>query len=101
MGIRGEWIRAAAVSVTAGPSANPAGTGPDGLKLRARARANFSPTDASRKWKQVGMGGGADGFEGYVHARLPALLRLAYVLTGDPHDAADLVQPALDRTGAR
>jgi RNA polymerase sigma-70 factor (sigma-E family) len=40
------------------------------------------------------MTGYAD-FEGFVVARRGALLRTAYLLTGDPHDAEDLVQSAL------
>ncbi|WP_435741411.1 SigE family RNA polymerase sigma factor [Nocardioides sp. SYSU DS0663] len=35
------------------------------------------------------------GFEEYVAARRPALLRTAYLLTGDHDDAEDLVQVAL------
>ncbi|WP_121252805.1 SigE family RNA polymerase sigma factor [Nocardioides ferulae] len=35
------------------------------------------------------------GFEQYVAARMPALLRTAYLLTGGHHDAEDLVQVAL------
>jgi RNA polymerase sigma-70 factor (sigma-E family) len=38
-------------------------------------------------------------FESFVRARLPALLRFAYAVCGDPHTAADLVQDALERTG--
>jgi RNA polymerase sigma-70 factor (sigma-E family) len=38
---------------------------------------------------------GRDDFEQYVAARMPALLRTAYLLTGNPHDAEDLVQSAL------
>ena len=38
-------------------------------------------------------------FEAFVRARLPALLRFAYAVCGDPHTAADLVQDALERTG--
>jgi RNA polymerase sigma-70 factor (sigma-E family) len=34
-------------------------------------------------------------FERYVTERGPSLLRLAYVLTGDPHRAEDLTQTAL------
>jgi DNA-directed RNA polymerase specialized sigma24 family protein len=34
-------------------------------------------------------------FEEYVAARLPALLRYAVLLTGDPHLAEDLVQDVL------
>jgi RNA polymerase sigma-70 factor (sigma-E family) len=37
-------------------------------------------------------------FEAYVAARRPALLRTAYLLTGDFHDAEDLVQVALAKT---
>jgi RNA polymerase sigma-70 factor (sigma-E family) len=36
-------------------------------------------------------------FEEFVRARADALMRYAYVLTGDPHDAADLLQEALMR----
>jgi RNA polymerase sigma-70 factor (sigma-E family) len=35
------------------------------------------------------------GFEDFVAARRDALLRTAYLLTGDHHDAEDLVQSAL------
>lgn len=40
-------------------------------------------------------------FDAFVQARMPALLRFAHALTGDPHSAADLVQDALERTGVR
>ncbi|MCD0447787.1 SigE family RNA polymerase sigma factor [Actinocorallia sp. API 0066] len=39
-------------------------------------------------------------FEHWVVSRAPALLRYGYVLTGNPHDAADLVQEALIRLRA-
>jgi RNA polymerase sigma-70 factor (sigma-E family) len=38
---------------------------------------------------------GYASFEGFVIARRGALLRTAYLLTGNPHDAEDLVQSAL------
>jgi RNA polymerase sigma-70 factor (sigma-E family) len=38
---------------------------------------------------------GREDFEEYVAARMPALLRTAYLLTGHPHDAEDLVQATL------
>jgi RNA polymerase sigma-70 factor (sigma-E family) len=41
---------------------------------------------------------GPDEFEAFVRARTPALLRSAYLLTGDQHLAEDLVQSALVRT---
>ena len=40
----------------------------------------------------------ADEFDAYVRTRTPALLRSAYLLTGDQHLAEDLVQSALIRT---
>ncbi|HWL34752.1 MAG TPA: SigE family RNA polymerase sigma factor [Frankiaceae bacterium] len=40
-------------------------------------------------------------FEEFVRARTPALLRSAYLLTGDQHAAEDLVQAALERTALR
>jgi RNA polymerase sigma-70 factor (sigma-E family) len=40
-------------------------------------------------------------FAAYVTNRLPALLRLGYALTGNPHDADDLVQEVLERVGLR
>ncbi|MFF0243254.1 SigE family RNA polymerase sigma factor [Streptosporangium sandarakinum] len=39
----------------------------------------------------------ASGFEGFVAEHGDALLRYGHVLTGNPHDAADLVQEALVR----
>jgi RNA polymerase sigma-70 factor (sigma-E family) len=43
----------------------------------------------------------ATEYDDFVRTRHAALLRFAYVLTGDPHLAADLVQDALERTGMR
>jgi RNA polymerase sigma-70 factor (sigma-E family) len=40
----------------------------------------------------------ADDFDAFVRARTPALLRTAFLLTGDQHRAEDLVQDALIRT---
>lgn len=39
-----------------------------------------------------------DDFDEYVRARTPALIRTAYLLTGDQHRAEDLVQDALIKT---
>lgn len=39
-----------------------------------------------------------DDFDAFVRARTPALLRTAFLLTGDQHRAEDLVQDALIRT---
>ena len=40
-------------------------------------------------------------FEEFVVVETPRLLRLAHALTGNPHDAWDLVQEALTRVGVR
>lgn len=40
-------------------------------------------------------------FAEYVTARLPDLLRLGHALTGNPHDASDLVQEVLEKVGVR
>jgi RNA polymerase sigma-70 factor (sigma-E family) len=42
-----------------------------------------------------------ESFETYVEARMRALVRYGFVLTGNQHDAADLAQEALARLGAR
>lgn len=43
----------------------------------------------------------AADFEAFVRAHHHALLRFAYAICGDLHTAEDLVQNALERTGAR
>ncbi len=40
-------------------------------------------------------------YEEFVRVETPRLLRVAYGLTGNPHDAWDLVQEALVRVGTR
>jgi RNA polymerase sigma-70 factor (sigma-E family) len=42
-----------------------------------------------------------EGFEAFVRARLPALVRYGTVLAGNPHDGADLAQEALVRVNGR
>jgi len=44
---------------------------------------------------------GQPAFEEYVAARWPSLVRTAYLLTGNHHDAEDLVQGALLKAVAR
>lgn len=45
----------------------------------------------------------ADGtdFVEFVRAAMPGLLRYGHALTGNPHDAADLVQTVLEKLGSR
>jgi RNA polymerase sigma-70 factor (sigma-E family) len=40
-------------------------------------------------------------FGEFVRAVLPGLLRYGHALTGNPHDAADLVQSVLEKVGSR
>lgn len=40
-------------------------------------------------------------FGEFVQASLPSLLRYGHALTGNPHDAADLVQGVLEKIGTR
>jgi RNA polymerase sigma-70 factor (sigma-E family) len=40
-------------------------------------------------------------FADFVRAGLPGLLRYGHALTGNPHDAADLVQSVLEKVGSR
>jgi RNA polymerase sigma-70 factor (sigma-E family) len=42
---------------------------------------------------------GGPGFDEFVDAELPRLLRLGHLLTGSPHDAWDLTQETLARVG--
>jgi RNA polymerase sigma-70 factor (sigma-E family) len=42
-----------------------------------------------------------EDFAEFVRQALPGLLRYGHVLTGNPHDAADLVQTVLEKVGSR
>lgn len=42
-----------------------------------------------------------DDFAEFVRMALPGLLRYGHALTGNPHDAADLVQGVLEKVGSR
>ena len=47
------------------------------------------------------MGADFTDFTEFVEANMPALLRYGHALTGNPHDAADLVQAVLEKVGSR
>ncbi|WP_158888470.1 SigE family RNA polymerase sigma factor [Amycolatopsis anabasis] len=47
------------------------------------------------------MPGELTDFGEFVEASLPGLLRYGHALTGNPHDAADLVQTVLEKIGSR
>jgi RNA polymerase sigma-70 factor (sigma-E family) len=42
-----------------------------------------------------------EDFADFVRQALPGLLRYGHMLTGNPHDAADLVQTVLEKIGSR
>ncbi|WP_019813965.1 SigE family RNA polymerase sigma factor [Saccharomonospora saliphila] len=51
--------------------------------------------------KEAVVSGDLTDFEEFVESSLPGLLRYGHALTGNPHDAADLVQSVLEKIGAR
>jgi RNA polymerase sigma-70 factor (sigma-E family) len=59
----------------------------------------------SGSWRvHLGRGKGAtavEDFAEFVRQALPGLLRYGHMLTGNPHDAADLVQTVLEKVGAK
>ena len=66
-----------------------------------RTEAHAAPLDALLDSGRGTDRGAAEGFAEFVAAQTQPLLRLAQALTGNPHDAWDLVQEALVRTGER
>src|SRR5437660_1737695 len=66
---------------------------------RATGLAGWACTDHPVVGGERGVGDEEVSFDAFVRARLPALLRFAHAVCGDPHTAADLVQDALERTG--
>lgn len=62
-------------------------------------------TGAWRAHPDTGMGAlgvkASVDFADFVREAMPGLLRYGYVLTGNPHDAADLVQTVLEKIGSR
>lgn len=50
---------------------------------------------------ELGESYAVDDFGEFVRAALPGLLRYGHALTGNPHDAADLVQTVLEKIGSR
>ena len=59
------------------------------------------PASAARRAQRGDMTSTEDDFAEFVRAALPGLLRYGHALTGNPHDAADLVQAVLEKVGAR
>lgn len=60
-------------------------------------------TDVQRagEGRESAVPGELTDFGDFVRAGLPGLLRYGHALTGNPHDAADLVQTVLEKIGSR
>ncbi|RKT84290.1 RNA polymerase sigma-70 factor, sigma-E family [Saccharopolyspora antimicrobica] len=54
-----------------------------------------------RQARRGDMAATEDDFAEFVRVALPGLMRYGHALTGNPHDAADLVQAVLEKVGAR
>ena len=70
------------------------------IDLARAAHPAARPLDSRADTSSIGSGMGTreDEYASFVRARSQALLRSAYLLTGDQHLAEDLVQEALART---
>lgn len=55
----------------------------------------------ARQVRQGDMAASEDDFAEFVRVALPGFMRYGHALTGNPHDAADLVQTVLEKVGAR
>ncbi|WP_372440389.1 SigE family RNA polymerase sigma factor [Prauserella cavernicola] len=55
----------------------------------------------ARQERGTAVPGDLTDFAEFVEASLPGLLRYGHALTGNPHDAADLVQTVLEKIGSR
>lgn len=56
---------------------------------------------ATRQGRSSAVPADLPDFAEFVEANLPGLLRYGHALTGNPHDAADLVQSVLEKIGSR
>lgn len=65
------------------------------------APADGGWTGAVGHRKETVVSGDLTDFTEFVQSSLPGLLRYGHALTGNPHDAADLVQSVLEKIGSR
>ena len=80
----------------------PAMTGVDGWAVLAGAGPFHSTGGGiAHRGRGSSVTGELTDFGEFVHASLPGLLRYGHALTGNPHDAADLVQTVLEKIGSR
>ena len=70
----------------------------DSSRINVGGAVNLDGTGSVSYSVMGAMDPDSDDFEAFFRARTPALLRTAYLLTGDRHLAEDLVQEALART---
>ncbi|WP_373689999.1 SigE family RNA polymerase sigma factor [Saccharopolyspora gregorii] len=72
--------------------------------MTAHMPAVRASSEASVGWSRPALQGDMateDDFAEFVRVALPGLMRYGHALTGNPHDAADLVQTVLEKVGAR
>jgi RNA polymerase sigma-70 factor (sigma-E family) len=69
---------------------------PDGVHPVQDARDS-----AAHRGRGSSVAGKLTDFGEFAEASLPGLLRYGHALTGNPHDAADLVQTVLEKIGSR
>jgi RNA polymerase sigma-70 factor (sigma-E family) len=60
-----------------------------------------TPVTSAGRGRAATLPGEFLDFGDFVQATLPGLLRYGHALTGNPHDAADLVQTVLEKMGSR
>ncbi len=60
-----------------------------------------TPVTSAGRGRAATLPGEFVDFGDFVQATLPGLLRYGHALTGNPHDAADLVQTVLEKIGSR
>ncbi|GAA4864644.1 MULTISPECIES: SigE family RNA polymerase sigma factor [Saccharopolyspora] len=73
--------------------------------MTAQLPAAPAVPEATGAWREGArrgdMASAEDDFAEFVRVALPGLMRYGHALTGNPHDAADLVQTVLEKVGAR
>lgn len=70
-------------------------------RLPVLPTSSGAATDGLSGKRQGDMAAQEDEFAEFVRVALPGLMRYGHALTGNPHDAADLVQTVLEKVGAR
>lgn len=68
--------------------------------LGAESSGTWTVVPAQREVRSTATAVDTD-FAEFVRTALPGLLRYGHALTGNPHDAADLVQTVLEKIGSR